>query len=267
MDTLFYKDFFARDSLLWQDSLLFRDRRQEVATDDAPTGTLMPETLQRNDVANGLLMLTLLLLLTIMHFSTKNLQKRCEQLFFHPNLRSETTEAETAAARRIHICFILQTSLLTALLFYSYAQTRWNLELMTLTTLQLMMIYVGICLLFLVAKQQLALLVNAIFFTREQCRLWKEHAMTIFAIESIGLFPLTLVAIYFDLPVKFVIQGLLILLLFVKSLSLFKSFSIFFRRFYGFLHLFVYFCALEALPIVVWWTTLVAITQVLTTLF
>lgn len=267
IDTLFYKEFFARDSLLWQDSLLFCDRRQASAWTSQPRGELLPDTLQRNDAASGLLMATLLLLLVILHFSAKSLRVRSSRLFFDSNLHTASTEAETAEAQRIHICFTLQTALLLALLFYFYAQNRWNLALLTLPTLQLLGIYVGVCLVLIVVKQYLTLLVNSIFFTRCQCSQWTEHAMTLFAIESLVLFPLTLVAIYFDLPVKIVIQALLIVLLFVKSLTLIKSFTIFFRHFHGVMHLFVYFCALEALPIAVGWATLVAITQELTTYF
>ena len=232
-----------------------------------PTGELLPNTIQRNDAASGLLMATLLLLLVILHFSARSLRLRCSKLFFDPNLHAESTEAETAEAWRIHICFTFQTALLIALLFYFYAQEQWNLELLKLSTLQLLGIYVGVCLLLIVVKQYLNLLVNAIFFTRRQCHRWNENAMTIFAIQSLALFPLTLVTIYFDLPVKIACQALLIVLLFVKSLTLVKSFTIFFRHLHGVLHLFVYFCALEALPIAVGWATLVAITQELTTYF
>ena len=238
-----------------------------MATDRATTGELLPDTIQRNDAASGLLMATLLLLLIILHFSAKSLRVRCSKLFFTSNLATENTEAETAEARRIHICFTLQTAFLIALLFYFYAQNHWNLELLTLPTLQLLGIYVAVCLLMIVVKQQLTLLVNTIFFTRRQCHQWTENAMTIFAIQSLALFPFTLVAIYFDLPVKIVIQALLIVLLFVKSLTLIKSFTIFFRHLHGVLHLFVYFCALEAVPIAVGWAILVAITQELTTYF
>lgn len=267
IDTLFYKEFFARDSLLWQDSLLFRDRRQEVVTKPAARSELLPDTLQRNDAASGLLMATLLMLLVILHFSAKSLRVRCSRLFFSSHLNSESTEAETAEARRVHICFTFQTAFLLALLFYFYAQGRCHLELMTLSSLQLLGVYIGICFLFIVAKQYLTHLVNIIFFTKEQCRRWTECFMSIFAIQSLALFPLTLVAIYFDLPVKIVFQALFIVLLFVKYLTLFKSFAIFFRHFHGILHLFMYFCALEALPIAVGWATLVAVTQELTTYF
>lgn len=267
MDTLFYKEFFARDTLLWQDSLLFRDRRQEVVTKSVAKSELLPDTLQRNDAASGILMATLLFLLVILHFSAKSLSVRCSKLFFKSNLSAESTEAETAEARRVHICFTLQTALLLALLFYYYAQESWHLELMTLPAFHLLSIYAVICLILIIAKQYLTSLVNSIFFTRQQCRRWTESFMTIFAIQSLALFPLTLVAIYFDLPVKIVFQALLIVLLFVKSLTLFKSFAIFFRHFHGVLHLFVYFCALEALPIAVGWATLVAVTQELTTYF
>jgi len=266
-DTLYYKGFFARDTLLWRDSLLFRDRRQETVPTAQLTGELLPETLQRNDAASGLLMATLLFLLVILHFSAKSLRVRCSKLFFDPNLHAESTEAETAEARRVHICFTFQTAFLLALLFYSYAQERWNFEVMTLSSLHLLGIYSAICLVLIIAKQYLTHLVNSIFFTHRQCRRWTENAMTIFAIESLVLLPLTMVAVYFDLPVKITCQGFMFVLLFVKSLTLFKSFTIFFRHFHGVLHLFVYFCALEALPIAVGWATLVAVTQELTTYF
>ncbi|MBO4800638.1 MAG: DUF4271 domain-containing protein [Bacteroidaceae bacterium] len=267
MDTLFYKDFFAPDPLLRQDSLLFRDRREEEAQTSLPAAAPLPSTLQRNDTVNITLMSALLLLFVVLHFSQKNLRQRFASLFFPSNLHGPATEAETIVTRRIHYCFMLLTALLSALLFYSYAQTRWNLELISLAPSHLLGIYTIVCLFFLLAKQALNYLTNIIFFTREQCRLWKENQMTLFAIESLLLFPLTLVDVYFDLPLINIVQGLALLLLFVKSVTIFKTYSIFFRHFYGVLHLFVYFCALEAIPLVVWWVTLVTISQELTTIF
>lgn len=74
-------------------------------------------------------------------------------------------------------------------------------------------------------------------------------------------FPLLLLLIYFQIDLKIVLISGLTLLLIVKILLLLKCFSTFFEKFYGILHLFVYFCTLEAAPVVVLWTILKEFTK------
>ena len=70
------------------------------------------------------------------------------------------------------------------------------------------------------------------------------------------LFPLALITVFFNLPTYSVILCLCLLLGFIRLLLFYKTFCIFFPKFHGFLHLIVYFCALEMLPLCGLWQAL-----------
>ena len=117
-------------------------------------------------------------------------------------------------------------------------------------------IYAAGLLLFVIVKQCLYGFVHSIFFTKVQRCRWREDYAFLFTVESLLLFPLLLMIVYLHINLEIVLYSALAVLLFVKILLLFKCFSTFFGKMYGALHLFVYFCTLEAAPLVVLWTFL-----------
>lgn len=267
-DTLFYKGFFARDSLLRQDSLLFGNGSERLMDMQDPSAALTPESLSRSDAVTIALLVCLLLLLAIIRHSRKQLGARIQNFMF-PSKDVKTVMKMTDDNHKEAVRFLLAllASLMMALLFYSYAQTRWNVDLMPVTSLQLIAIYTGTALSIVLLKHLLYLIVHTTFFTYASRLLWREDYTLLFALESILLFPLGLMAVYLDLSPEMAAYLFIGLLLFVKILLFSKTFSTFFGKIHGTLHLFVYFCALEAAPLVLLWSTLVEITTRLTTFF
>jgi hypothetical protein len=155
--------------------------------------------------------------------------------------------------------------MLSSILYYAYALTHWTLELVPLNSLQILGIYTGVFFLFLLAKQFLLHVVNAIFFDIRKRRAWHQDYSLLFALESILFLPLGLLTVYFGFTPEKGLYVLGFLLLFVKSMVLIKDYAYFFGKIYGVLHLFVYFCALEAAPILVLWTILGRLTNYMTT--
>ena len=252
MDTLFYEGFFARDSLLWADSLFFRDCHEVSATSEVPV-PLMPETLHRNDIVSVTLLVSFLLLVLLWR---RHSLRFCNQ-----------EELEISSGEGLRVVLALVTSLLVGLLSLVFFQMGESFGAAPLPTPVLFVLCtVGTFLLF-VAKQWLYGFVHTVFFTPSQCRQWLEGFTVILTVECLLLFPLALSAVYFDLTPENIVYGLAGMLLFVKTWLLVQCFSTFFGKIYGSLHLFVYFCALEALPLLILGTTLVILTQHLTSLF
>ena len=70
----------------------------------------------------------------------------------------------------------------------------------------------------------------------------------LFSCEGVLLFPVVMLLTYFNLSLDAAIIYALIVVGLVKILSFYKSYIIFFRGNGSFLQIFLYFCALEAVP-------------------
>ena len=241
-DTLFYENFFAQDSLLRNDSLLFRDRRHEVCSTPTPATQLMPGSVQRNDFITASLFFSFLLL----------------------------TFAVRAKARSYEVMLALLalcTSLLTGVVTYAFAYASWDISSPTLPAIVLPALYVAATMAVLLLKQRLYHVVHSTFFTPARRLLWRRSYARLFLLQTTLLFPLALATVYLHLTPENIAYGAAGVLLFVKTWLLKDSFSRFFDKIHGLLHLFVYFCALEALPLLLLGSALATITLQLTAFF
>ena len=267
MDTLFYENFFERDSLLYNDSLFFHPPGYYSSSGQFGMPVeLIPDTLQHNDSITLLLFICLFLLLVVTLLRRRTLAQQISN-FFYPQTSQHltSTASENLNLELTTALFAIVSCLLAATLFFTYAQTYWNLWLIPLTSLQLLGLYAALCFLVLLLKQLLFRIVNTVFFNRDKRHLWRQSYGFLIHVEGVLLLPVTLMAVYFDYSSEKVAYVVLFLLLFVKSLVLYKDFTYFFDKFYGLLHLFVYFCALEAAPLLVLWTVMSRLTNYLTT--
>lgn len=253
-----YNDFFSRDTLLWQDSLLFRDRRDELFTADAPAARLRPDSLHRSDTVTGGVLLSIMMVLLIVRHNRNHIKTRVANFFFPSNLSKDKLPVSGREVMRLFLAILM--SLMIGLLFFAFAQKQWNIQLMTLSPVQLLGIYTLIAFLFLLFKQMMLAWVHSVFFTRAQRQLWRDDYALLFALEALLLLPLALMAIYFSLPVPYVACALAVMLLVVKVLMLVKSFAAYFHYLSASLHLILYFLAVEVMPLVILWTLLVTIT-------
>ena len=67
--------------------------------------------------------------------------------------------------------------------------------------------------------------------------------------------------IFLNLPPGIPLWIILVIGFLIKILHLYKTFLIFFPKFYGTLHLIVYFCTLEILPLVAVFEVLIRVTD------
>lgn len=234
---------------------------------------LKPQMLYDNDAITLVLLFCFLLLVVVVLLRRRTVGEQIIS-FLYPqigqnasNAHSEKTRTGFFGGKLTDVLLVLMSSLLWGVLYYLYAESHWLLWTLSLPPLHWLGIYAGACLVFFMLKQLFVGTVNAIFFPREKRRLWLQSYSFLFNLESVLLLPLVLAAIYFRLTPENVAYSLLVLLLFVKTLVLIKDFTYFFGKIYGYLHLFVYFCALEAVPLLVLWTILGRLTNYMTTTF
>lgn len=264
---LLYLQNAQRDSLLANDSILFHDKQVQSSGFVGMNAQPLPSALFRNDGVSMALMSCVILTLLFLAQSGSQLSKRIKAFFMPQQMVSATHIGDTGTYEWVHLLLGCQLSMIGSLLFYSYAQQHLSVDIINLPPLALVGIFTGIIMLMLIAKQRLYHFIHAIFFTKTARKRWYEAFSIIFIFESLILFPLALLSVYFDLSPEKVSITLAVVLLFVKILLLFKCFTIFFVKIKGCLHLFMYFCALEILPLLLTWGILVEITRLFITVF
>ncbi len=107
------------------------------------------------------------------------------------------------------------------------------------------MLWIG----YFVAKRWMENFVNWVFFRQEKTLTWERSFTFIYVLESMLFLAFSLVMVY--LPISHE-EGLFLAIcsvVIVKILQLFKTYQIFFPKMYGTLHLIVYFCTLELMPL------------------
>ena len=199
----------------------------------------------------------------IIRASKKSLPQRIKD-FFYPTRTKTNDDADNANSNTIiNLCLTLLTALLTALLFFCYVQARYNIDIFSVTPIELLGIYVATTLGIIATTALLYAFVHSVFFTKQQRAAWLKDFSLVFLMQTAVLLPLTLIDVYFNFSAENTAIALAIVLLFVKIPLLLKAYSTFFVKSYGYFHLIVYFCALEAAPIVAMWAVLTQITDIL----
>ena len=192
-------------------------------------------------------------LLAMFSFSfSKNLfLQQLKNFFFVPRSVAEMTE--TALERRFQWFFILQTAMLLGIIYYVYQAFYLHTDFVIDSQLALIALFAGFFTLYFGVKYGIYKFVNWVFFHRQNNEQWNRSWRLLSATEGVLLFPLVLLVVYFDLPLPsaFIYTASIIVL--VKILTFYKSFTIFFSQSNVHLQIILYFCALELMPIVTSW--------------
>ena len=109
------------------------------------------------------------------------------------------------------------------------------------------------------AKVLLYRCVNHVFFDRESNSAWDNYYLISILTTGALLLPLTLLVIFFDLAYQEAIIAYILLMAIVKMLLLYKCYRTFFNDAIGYLHIILYFCALEIVPYILLGGTLVSV--------
>lgn len=104
---------------------------------------------------------------------------------------------------------------------------------------------------FVYLKAWLYALVNWVFFDRESSTRWLTGYLLLTALTAFVIFPLSLTVVVAENSRTIVTWGLVFTLILYEFLLFFRMFVNFDCKNYGYLLIFLYFCTVEAIPIVV----------------
>lgn len=151
----------------------------------------------------------------------------------------------------------LQTCLLVSILLLKFQSDGFVIStterLTTSASSILLACYSLVTVLYCIAKRYIYRFINWIFFDKAKNNLWTDAYFFILSIFGMLLLPVTLLAVYGNLPFHLSIIIPVFLFFLMNLIFIYKCFSIFFSQLHGSFYLFLYFCTLEILPLLVVW--------------
>lgn len=248
----FGSDFFKGNPLIHPE---LPPRNQGVSA------TPLPYALSNDNLVTIGLLTCMLMLIFVVNKTRRQLRQQTKDFFVAPRQHNGLFAVETNIEGWAHVFTVFQLSLMGALSMFAFSQYELNIFLGQISPRWLLGVYLASFLSFFIVKRVLTRFTNWVFFTPFQQQVWSEINSYMFTIECIIFFPLLLTFVYFRTPFIKTCIVFLIMLILVKLLLAFKARQIFFPKFYGFLHLFAYLCALEIMPLLALWKSLDIVTE------
>ena len=243
----YYREgFFSKDSLFHPE---LPGGRFGVAGDP------VPYSIHNDSVITSILLAFFILVVIAIANIHEFIVRQFKNFFYIP--REGTSEmTETGTELRIQVFMVFLSSLLLSLLFYFYTIHYIGDTFVLESQYHLIAVYLVLMIVYFTAKVILYSVVNSVFFDSKRKQHWFKTLLFISSMEGLILFPAVLLQTYFDMSEKNVILYFTIVLFFVKILTFFKCYVVFFRRNVVKLQIILYFCALEMVPLLAFWGAL-----------
>ena len=244
----YYREgFFSKDSLFHPE---LQGGRIGVAGDP------VPYRVHNDNVITSLLLACFLVSIYLFANARQFFIKEAKNFFYTP--REERTDfSETGNELRYQVFLVGITSLLISLLFYFYTLYYLGETFILQSQYTLIAIYFVIVIIYVGVKMGLYTFVNLVFFNGKRNQQWLKSFLFIITLEGVLLFPAVLLGGYYEMDIHNVTTYVIISILFVKLLTIYKCFIIFFRPNVVSLQIILYFCTLEIVPLLALWGVLV----------
>lgn len=243
---------FGEDMFVPLDSLL----RLEPVRGSGVAGDPVPYTVRNDDMITGLLIACFILVAVALSNSRRFIIRQLKDIIYVRH-SEDSAITETSSEVRFQGFLILHTCLQLAIFQYFYTLNYIGDTFILESQYQLIAIYFAMFAGYFIVKGLLYQAVNTVFFGSKKNLHWMKSMLFIISTEGVVFFPMVMLQVYFDLPVQNVVVYFIAVLIFVKMLTFYKCYFIFFRRAGGFLQIILYFCALEIVPMAAFWGALV----------
>lgn len=226
---------------------LFRPEMLYAEPAPGVVGDLRPYRFRDDDYVTGALVLSFLLAIIVVarswHFLRASLGG-----FFRTSPATGGATGNTDNEMRGQTFLIVETCVVMGVLLFNYFQQTMPMSVEDGSPYAVMGLCVGCCAAYYLLKWLLYSIVNGIFFSRAQCRQWMSTFMLSILTVGTLCFPLTLLALYYDLSPATQSVAFIAIVAFVKTMLAYKCFLTFFNYRWGYVHLILYLCALEIVP-------------------
>jgi len=256
LPTYYRENFFSNDSLYHPE---LDGGRYGVAGDP------VPETMRNDSLISGLLILCFL----VMTFGFSRISGfigRQVKDFFYVQ-KGEHSMTETGDEINIQIVFSVITCLTFSLLYYLYVTTTVDDTFVFSTEHMLLGVIFLVMAAYFLLKYLLYTIVNTIMFDGTKNKKFLTSLIFLNAVEGVLLFPLLLLRAYFQFPIQSAVFYTFGVVFFIKILTIYKTYVIFFNQKALYLQIILYFCALEMVPLLSLWGGLAVIVNHLRVIF
>ena len=181
--------------------------------------------------------------------------------------KGEHTITETGTEINIQIIFCVITCLTVSLLYYLYVIATGNDTFIFSTEHMLLGVIFLIMAAYFLLKYLLYWVVNTIMFSSSKNQKFLTSLIFILSMEGVLLFPVLLLRAYFQFPLQSAMIYTFGVVFFIKFLTIYKTYVIFFNQKALYLQIILYFCALEMVPLLSLWGGLAVIVNHLRVIF
>lgn len=238
---------YLHDSFFSRDSIFLTEVKHK---DYGVAGDPVPYTLRGDNTMTLILLFCFMLFIISVANSKRFIVRQAKHFFFLPHSGSDAM-GETSGELRFQLFLAMLDCLLWAIAAYLYATEVIPQSSVLPNDFLLVALLFAAVMLFYLLKAALYSVVNLVFFDSKLNLRWMKSQLFITAAQGVLLFPVVLLQIYFELPLQNAAYCCGLILLMTKMLTFYKYWLIFFRRKGGVLQTFLYFCALEIVPLLV----------------
>ena len=221
---------------------------------DGVSGVLAPYAVSNDNVIAAMLLGCFVMAMVAFSLS-RNFIERQVKSFFHVS-RSKESMVEADGELRFQTILVAQTSLLFSILYYFFVHELRTGKLSSGSQLGAIGCFFCVFIAYFLFKNLIYGFVNWVFFDRKNNGQWRRMQVFLSSLEGVLLFPIVLLQVYFSLSLQAAMIYTLFVILFIKMLAFYKSYTIFFKRMGASLQIILYFCALELMPLMVLWGVL-----------
>jgi hypothetical protein len=239
----YYKEsFFSKDSLFHPE---LTGGRLGVAGDP------IPYTIANDNLITGLLLLCFILTTIVISRSKRFIARQAKYFFYH-QISEDTLMTETTGEVHFQLFLVLQTCFLLSIVFFFWTNSpvsgTFIVEQYTVIGL-----FAAILAGYFIVKVLAYSLVDNVFFSSKSNIRWLMSFFFLISMEGVAIYPVVLLLSFFHLSIDTVFIYTIIIVFIFKFLSFYKTYSIFFKRAGGYMQNFLYFCALEIMPLFALW--------------
>ena len=236
-----------------------------VPTDGRVSGDPLPFSMTTDDYVGSVLLALLAVSALLLARSSHFLLTSAKEFFStrrRENLFNEISDARMQGKYFFSLVLCVSLSILT----YNYQQVFMPLAADEVSPYLMLGVNLGILGVGYLLRTLLYAFVNTVFFDKESKANWMDgyHLLTVFS--AVLFLPLALLVVFYELDFSNWCILFLFFALIVEIFLIFKTYHIFFEGPLGFLHLILYLCTLEFLPLLTLWKGMVWVTQELTKL-
>lgn len=250
---------YYRQNFFSNDSLLHPELRGGLYGE---AGDPMPYTIRADDTITSLLIGCFILGLLAFAKSRRFIVRQLKVLTPFSGKR-DTEMTETTSEFRFQFFLVLQTCLLLSVIAFLYTRDTVGETFMLSSLYQLMAIFFGSFVSYFALKELAYWAVNSVFFGHAAAGRWFKSHIFVVSLEGIAVFPLVMLQSYFDLSTHDALVYAVFVLIMVRILLFYKSYTMFFKQKRLFLQNVLYFCTLEIIPLLSLWGVLATIVDYL----